>query len=142
MTQWYIINDLDSFTNKLRAMVFNSFGSMEEETKLDIDYLIDEVAKEDKDEFEKILSFKESINIVKDLVRRQRNKTKTKTRYLLDDNIFTEIINSLNDRMISNILLGLVNRGIVETSYDNDTDDFVFWIKDNNEEKKENPETD
>ena len=42
--------------------------------------------------------------------------------------------------MTSNILNGLVNKGIVETAYDDETNDFVFWIK--NENKKEKRKTD
>jgi hypothetical protein len=37
--------------------------------------------------------------------------------------------------MISNILNSLVNKGMIETAFDNKSNDFVFWIKDskNNE---------
>lgn len=140
MTQWYIIDDLDGFVNKIRIMIFNKFGSIDEEDKSAVDYLIDEIAEEDKEELDKVLSYKESLTIVKNLVRKQKNKKNSKKiRYILDDKIFTDILYSLNDRMVSNILLSLVNKGIVETSYDNETNDFVFWIKD---EKSEKPETD
>lgn len=136
MTQWYVIEDLNSFTDKLRIMIFNKFGTLEEEDKSSIDYLIDEIAEEDKEELDKILSYQESLNIIKDLARKQTNKKdKEKFRYILDDKIFNNILYSLNDRMVSNILLGLVNKGIVETSYDSEANDFVFWIK-NEKDKK------
>ena len=45
----------------------------------------------------------------------------------------------MNSRMISNLLNGLVSKGLVESSYDSELNDFVFWIKDENKEK---PETD
>jgi len=47
--------------------------------------------------------------------------------------------------MVSNILQGLVQRGIVETAFDDESNDFVFWVKnneENTEEKNEKPETD
>jgi hypothetical protein len=45
-----------------------------------------------------------------------------------------------NDQPHSNsfntsILNGLVNRGIVDTAYDSDIDDFVFWVKDKDSNK-------
>jgi hypothetical protein len=42
--------------------------------------------------------------------------------------------------MVSNILNSLVNKGLVETAYDAEANDFIFWVSDEN--KKENPETD
>jgi hypothetical protein len=33
--------------------------------------------------------------------------------------------------MTSNLLNGLVNRGLVETAYDDEAEDFVFWVKEN-----------
>jgi hypothetical protein len=60
---------------------------------------------------------------------------------MVNDQKFSEIISSLNDRMVSNILNSLVNKGLVETAYDSDSNDFIFWIP-NNDNKDENPETD
>jgi hypothetical protein len=48
--------------------------------------------------------------------------------------------------MISNILNNLVNKGVLESAYDADLNDFVFWIKEedeqNNKDSKDFPETD
>ena len=41
----------------------------------------------------------------------------------------------------SKILNGLVNKGLVETAYDSESNDFIFWVKDDNK-KEEKPETD
>jgi hypothetical protein len=50
-----------------------------------------------------------------------------------------KIISAIGDRMTSNILNSLVNRGLVETAYDENADDFIFWVKENENDK---PETD
>jgi hypothetical protein len=42
--------------------------------------------------------------------------------------------------MVSNMLNNLVNKGMIETGYDDETNDFIFWIKDENENQA--PETD
>ena len=42
----------------------------------------------------------------------------------------------MNHRMTSNILNNLVNKGLVETGYDGNSNDFIFWIKDENKEDK------
>jgi len=48
----------------------------------------------------------------------------------MNNSMFLSIIESLNDRMVSNLLNSLVNRGLVETAYDAEENDFVFWVKD------------
>ena len=45
--------------------------------------------------------------------------------------------------MVSNIVKGLVSRGLVESAFDSEKNDFVFWVRtDYDDRKRENPETD
>ena len=140
MDQWFIINDIDEFTDKARAIVYNNFGAWDDRTELDT--LIDDVKTENKDEFDRVLSHQESVVIVKENAKKERNKKSKKIRYVLNDKIFADIVYMLNDRMVSNIVSGLVQKGLVETAYDSEANDFVFWIKDKNENTEEKPETD
>jgi hypothetical protein len=140
---WYVIHDMDAFTNHARVLVYNAFGSGLSEDKEDpeIDDLIS-VKPEDKDELDKILSFEESLNITTQIVKKQKNKKTNSIRYVVNDIIFSEVLESLNDRMVSNLLNNLVNKGVLETGFDNETNDFLFWIKENDKNKSEKPETD
>jgi|LakMenEpi13Oct10_1017325.scaffolds.fasta_scaffold17578_2 hypothetical protein len=140
---WYVIHDMDAFTNHARVLVYNAFGSGLSEDKDDpeIDDLIS-VKPEDKDELDKILSFEESLNITTQIVKKQKNKKTNSIRYVVNDIIFSEVLDSLNDRMVSNLLNNLVNKGVLETGFDNETNDFLFWIKENDKNKSEKPETD
>ena len=135
--EWYIVKDIDGFVESARILVFNNFGKKDssEETNL-------EISISDKEEIDKILSFEESEIICKELLKKKTTKDKKSNRFIVNDDIFLSIIQSLNDRMVSNILNSLVNRGLVETAYDSDSDDFVFWMKDDVKNKIENPETD
>jgi hypothetical protein len=135
---------MDAFTNHVRVLVYNAFGSGLSEDKDDdpeIDDLIS-VKPEDKDELDKILSFEESLNIATQIVKKQKNKKTNNIRYVVNDSIFLQVIESLNDRMVSNLLNNLVNKGVLETGFDNETNDFLFWIKENDKNKSEKPETD
>lgn len=137
--EWFIVKDVDGLINSSRALVFNSFGQHNE--KKDTDVLDLKIDDHDKEELDKVLSFDESKIIVIDILKKQRNKKDSKIRYLLNDDLFAKIIESLNDRMVSNILNSLVNKGLVETAYDAEANDFVFWIK-TSENEIESPETD
>jgi Tfp pilus assembly pilus retraction ATPase PilT len=135
--QWYVIKNMKDFVNQTRILVFNSFGSTKPEN--DMDALMDSLKPEDQDELDNILSYDESVVMTKDLAKKQKNKKTKKIRYLITDDIYHNIIKSFNDRMVSNLLNSLVNKGLVETAFDEKTNDFMFWIKDEN---KELPETD
>lgn len=135
--KWYVVPDLNNFTDKARAIVYNNFGMWQDNDELDL--LIDDIKDQDQEEFNKVLSHQESLVIIKELVKKQKNKKTKKIRYTLNDTIFADIVYKLNDRMVSNIVNGLVQRGLVESAFDSDANDFVFWIKENETEK---PETD
>jgi hypothetical protein len=136
----FVIKDIDYFTNYSRRIIFDSYGQKSEENsdtvKTDlIDHAIDNLSQKDKEELDKILSYEEALNIVKSIAKVQTHKTTKEKRYVITDESYMEILQSLGDRMTSNILNGLVNRGIVDTAYDSDIDDFVFWVKDKDNNK-------
>ena len=132
---WFIVKDIDELTNSARAIVFNNFGknsnSKTEETTNSVDDLLLEVDPKDQKELDETLSYNESLIIVKQHIKKQIHKKTDKIRYIMNSDMFLKIIKSLNDRMVSNLLNSLVNRGLVETAYDDEDDDFIFWVKDN-----------
>lgn len=144
--EWFIINDIDDLTNSVRALVFNNFGKSTEQQVQEkeddiVNNLLFEVDPKDQKELDEILSYSESLIIVKQYIKKQTNKKTDSIRYIMNNNMFLSIIESLNDRMVSNLLNSLVNRGLVETAYDAEEDDFIFWVKDDNDDKNTNKES-
>ena len=142
MTDWFIINDIHDFTDKARAIVFNNFGKWSETKSHEL--IIDSVKKKDEDELNQVLSIQESLVIVKQFIKKQKNSKTKQIRYILNDTIFSNIVYNLNNRIVSNILNSLVQKGFIESAFDNESNDFIFWIKEKENEKNENqkPETD
>jgi len=139
--EWFIVPNLSDFTNKTRAIVYNNFGTWQK--KIDTDIIIEEITENEKEEFNKILSHQESLVIIKENIKKEKNKKTKKYRYLLNDIIFAEIVHQLNERMTSNIVNRLVQKGLIETAFDDESNDFVFWVKeDKDENKNQKPETD
>jgi hypothetical protein len=136
MSEWYIIDNLSEFTDKARAIVFNNFGQWNDTSE--VDDLIGTVHATDQKELDQLLTHQESLIIVKQFSKKQTHKKNNKVRYLLNSNLFYDIIFNLNARMTSNIINNLVQKGLVETAFDNEANDFIFWVK-NNDDK---PETD
>ena len=126
-SEWYVISDLSDFTDRARAIVYNNFGSWQNEPEVDI--TTDHVKKEEQADLDNMLSHQESLVIVKENIQRQKHKRTKKVRYILNDTIFSSIIHKLNDRLVSNIMTRLVQKGLVETAFDDEANDFVFWVK-------------
>jgi hypothetical protein len=133
-SQYYVINDINNFTDSTRKIVFGLFGQDIDQSYTQynpefIDTVIN-FSQEEETELNAVLSLPESLNIVKGLLKKQKNKITKKYRYIIDDEILAEIVEALNARLVSNLLAGLVNKGLVESTYDTEINDFVFWIKD------------
>ena len=131
---WFVIKDFDRFVESTRSLVFNNFGKSDKEDTDIIDFAI---SSEEKQEIDRILSFHESEVICRELLKKQKNIKNNSIRHLVNDTIFLSVVESLNDRMISNILSGLVNKGLVDTAYDSQSNDFVFWVKEDDTKKPE-----
>lgn len=132
---WFVIKNFSEFVEASRKLVFNNFGS-----KLDDDSSIEtmlvDLSIEDQKELDIVLSYNESATIVKSFIKKQKNKKTKESRYLVDEESYMLIITSLNDRLVSNVLNSLVNKGLVETAYDDKCNDFVFWVKDHDKNNK------
>jgi hypothetical protein len=141
-SEWFIISDLEDFIEKTRFLVYDNFGAASKEQQKELK--LEPSNKGELEEINSILSYNESYSIVKAKIRKQKHKIlKNKYRYLLSDKIFLDIISDLNTRMVSNILNNLVQKGLIESGFDSEANDFIFWIKeDAKKNEKEKPETD
>lgn len=141
----FIINNMDEFVLKTRTIIYNLFLENAKDPN-DIDIMFQEIAQIHNDEFNESLSQEEATTIIKQFVTKQINRKTKQIRYLITNDSYIKILENLNARMVSNILNSLVNKGFLESAYDTESNDFVFWVKDEHKKaiKKiiEKPETD
>ena len=128
--EWFVVKDVEGFIQSARTLVYNNFGDWDKSEDDIVDSMI--AKPEDEAEFNQLLTQEESAVIVKNALKKQRNKTTNTIRYLVCDSLFYEILNQLNDRMVSNTIGSLVQKGLVESAYDDEIDDFVFWVNEEN----------
>lgn len=138
--EWFAVSDISEFTDKVREIVYLNFGAWEKEENINTS--VDQLNDKDQSELDSILSHQESLVIVKENLKRQKNSKTKKIRYALNEKIFADIIAKLNERMISNLLNSLVQKGLVETAFDSESNDFIFWCKKDVDKNKQKPETD
>lgn len=137
----YEINDIDEFTEHARRLVFSGFGKSIEETADDFTDMIHKLNDEEEKEMDEVLGQKESKMIVESLAHKQTHKKTKSIRYVINEEIFTDIIEALNARLVSNILSNLTKRGLIESAYDEALNDFVFWCPDDENKKNKKPKT-
>jgi len=140
--KWFLINDFEEFVDHTRSLVFKFFGETNSSADDAMTVSLSKMSKEEVSELNQTLTHSESSVIIKNYARKQINKKTKKIRYCLTDQILQEIIEELNSRMISNILSALVNKGVLDSAFDSEQNDFIFWVKDDNEKQNQKPETD
>jgi predicted metal-binding transcription factor (methanogenesis marker protein 9) len=130
----YEIVDVEKFVESTRTLVYHQFGNKESLPK-NIDNLIESLSKEEVDEMNGCLTQSESLNILQKFTKKQKNKHTQQTRIKISDDDYMLYVEELNSRMISNMLVKLASEDFLETAFDEEINDFVFWAKDNNEKK-------
>jgi hypothetical protein len=136
--EWLIITDLEQFIEAARVLVFQSFGKSDQD---DISQIMGDLTVMEAKELDEILSTKECQKIADNYIRKQKNKNTKKIRLMTNEILFMQMVEAFNSRMVSNILHNLVNKGVLDTAYDEKSNDFIFWIKED-ENNTEASETD
>lgn len=143
--EWFIIDDLEKFIESSRVLIFDSFGKNDSTDVDELSIMLNDLPEEEIEELNKVLTQEECLAIAKPFMRLEKNKRTKEIRYIISSKKYMEMLESFNSRMVSNLLNHLVNKGVLDSAYDSDSDDFIFWVKDEDEDdktKKETPETD
>lgn len=122
---FYTMKDPTKLVNEIRKLVFAGFG-LENLNDEELQYLVSEI---DEEEMDRTISLKECEIIAMEYLKTK--KFKTKTKYILSDKDFNDLVEAINARLVSNLLTGLVDKGQIESAWDSEANDFIFWVKDN-----------
>ena len=136
--------NLDKLVEFSRQLIFYNFAIEDEDDEPDDEFIskVKNIKKEDKEELDRLLPFKESKLIFKSSIKKQINRRTKKIRYVIKESDYDEVLVELNSRMVSNIIRSLVKKGLVETAFDDDKNDFVFWVSKLGEDYNGNLEAD
>ena len=144
--EWFAIVDLDSFVNSTRVLVYELFGNQDKEkndsvAKTNTDY--EKLTSIEKKEINECLTHQESLLISKEFITEKESKKLKKKRYIISDKDYLSFLESLNARLVSNMLSKMVKQDLLDTAFDEESNDFVFWLKEEeNNEKDKNTKAD
>jgi len=133
---WLEISNSKKLIDFSRKLVYYNFDDetalMDDETFLD---KIDNIQNDYDPEMDVLLPFEEC-----EIIFSSFTFLDDKLLYITDDDYDTFLM-QMNRRMISNIVQGLVKKGVLHTAFDNEKNDFIFWVKTEEEmEADEDPE--
>lgn len=133
--EWFIINNIEDFVQSTRVLVYSAFGS--KDNKQGDNFTIDISALDELEisELNNCLSQNESLLIAKEYLKISK---KEKDNYIISDSKYAELIEALNTRMVSNMLVKLTQDGVLESAFDEESNDFIFWVKDDEKNKEKN----
>jgi hypothetical protein len=118
---WYEIPDIDQFIESTRVLVFDHFGKKAQSQS--IRYFLKDLSAEEAEEINSVLTQKEC------MVISQKYITNKKNINTINDKKYFEMIEAFNTRLVSNLLQNLVSKGLIESAFDTNINDFVFWTK-------------
>ena len=139
--EWFIIDDFDKFVESTRVLVYDAFGNENKKNIDELSMMLSDLDESEIEEVDKTLTQAECIVMAKEFVEKQINRKTKKIRYLISNKQYMNMIESFNARMVGNLLNDLSNRGLIESAYDTEANDFIFWLKDE-KPQDEKPETD
>jgi len=132
---YYLIKDFNFFVKETKKVAVDNFKTFVEEKDIEEEY--DEVTNKITSEFIEIaskakLDFEEINNqIISDhecevlmfpMIKHRDGKM------IVSEGMYFDILKCIHTRIISNTLAILASKGIVESAFDEELDDFVFWI--------------
>ena len=126
--EWYEITDLKLFVESSRVLVYSLFGSVSDDS---YKVYIDELNTEEQEEIDTLLTYSECMDMIKPVLK----ESSADNEYKISSDEYLDFVESINLRLISNILKSLVNKGLLETGFDDSINDFIFWIPDENKKQ-------
>jgi hypothetical protein len=128
----YQITNLAEFLDASRVWLYTIYGGLNPSESMEIRYI--DLETDEQEEIDKVLNIKEVLNIAQQYIKFDEHNG----LWIITENQYEELLIELNGRMTSNLLASMVSSGILESAYDSEINDFVFWRtneKDNNEQQ-------
>ena len=59
----------------------------------------------------------------------QTKKSNQEIVLFISDDDYHIFLEDLNRRLVSNLIGSLVNKGVLDSAFDDERNDFIFWVK-------------
>ena len=124
---WLEVVNLEKLINFSRKLVYYNFDNKSEELN-DKDFLdkISKIETQSEPEIEEVLPYNEIESIFEQYIKKKIHKKTKKRAWFIMEEDYDTVLKQMNERMVSNIVRNLVKKGLVESAFDSEQNDFVF----------------
>tara|TARA_B100001778_G_C18206477_1_gene458060 strand:+ start:144 stop:575 length:432 start_codon:yes stop_codon:yes gene_type:complete len=133
---WLEIVNVDKLVNFSRRLIYHNFGDSSKDMD-DEEFLaaVKKLPKDEIEEMDQVLPFQECKIIAKEYIKKRRHKKTKEISYFIREDDYNNVLIEYNRRMVSNIVASLVSRGALDMAFDDEKNDFIFWVKKEDEEE-------
>ena len=85
--------------------------------------------EESTEELNQVLPLNESITLIKSYLVKKKRKSNQEIVLFISDDDYHVFLDDLNRRLVSNLIGSLVNKGVLDSAFDDERNDFIFWVK-------------
>ena len=136
---WLEVENINKLINFSRKLIYHNFDEQTSQmTDNDFFDRIDNFSETEHQELDTVLPFKESKVIIKEFLKQRRNKKTQEVKVFMRESDYSEYLDRLNHRMISNLVMEMVKKGVLDSAFDDTMNDFVFWVKNDANNDKTN----
>jgi hypothetical protein len=135
MSQFYTITDIDAFVESTRVLVYDAFGKNNLESEA-LTVMMSDLKESEQQEIETVLTQDEALLIAKEFIKQKQHKYTKKIIYIISEKKYMQMIESFNERLVSNMIRNLSRQGLIDMAYDSEINDFVFWVKEDDTNQK------
>lgn len=137
--EWLEIENINKLINFSRKLIYNNFDEKTAQmTDDDFFDKVDSFTESEQQELDIVLPFKESKIIIKEFLKKRKNKQTQEIRIFMKESDYGEYLDRLNHRMVSNLVMEMVKKGVLDSAFDDTMNDFVFWVKNDADNDKTN----
>lgn len=139
---WLEIVNIEKLVDFSRKLIYHNFDN-QTKSMTDTEFFesVKNLPQEQDEEINRLLPMKECKLIMQSYIKKKRHKKTKQVIYIIKESHYDEVLSEFNQRMISNIVSSLVSKGALEMAFDDEKNDFVFWVKKDTEDNLEEEES-
>lgn len=135
---WLEIDNLDKLIDFSRRLIYSNFDpdkrDQEDQTFFNS---LSQFNNMEIAEMDDILPHKEIKIIFNEFIIKKRHKKTKQIRLFIQEDAYENLLEAINSRFVSNIVQRMVGKGLLETAFDAERNDFIFWVNKNEKDQKD-----
>ena len=135
---WLEIENLDKLIDFSRRLIYSNFDPNKRDQEDQTFFQnLSKFNNIELAEMNDILPHKEIKIIFNEFIIKKRHKKTKQIRLFIQEDDYENVLEAINSRFVSNIVQRMVGKGLLETAFDAERNDFIFWVNKNEKNQED-----